>query len=374
MYNLPAKLPTVESHTPWIRDTWDIVHKKLDPKTQMALTIINKNSVIPTPYKKMVGQGLFNPDWEKETNPEVKQKITEYKDELEELISESILCNAYIKSLSKTSEIAKGSLSFLRMVLKMGRTSTLWDRIRTYICKPGTFLDKTIGKVLRLLKNVRKSLENEQELESKIAKEEGYQAVLHKRINEARDSQPLRSLSIKKLKDHFNKYVLEQKKVWDLFGGRDKFLQLPVIQLPEGQTTFYDDQIGDLNIKPEDMGDNAIMRGTHPDGSEFFVLRARTTRYKNGEQRYLKGIDMQIIEFSDNLWRPIGNSAYNRIVQASSGNFHEFAQQDRRDSLRDLIQNGEYLFDNYNFPDHSGRLGRGLRKRLLKKLPKPDDQ
>lgn len=359
------------------RELWLPIYKELDPRTQGALEVTTIATLIPSEerevMKAIVKRNLFNSAWEQETNPEIKQKITEYRRNLEGAIRKYIRHEKEIESLNQAYDETEKAQLELRKTLKSARTSTLWGRIRTYICQPGTFLDKTVRKVLRiflfirLFKSVRDSLENEEKLERAIAEKEKFKTGLLEPRQKAYNGRSESSAEIARLKRNFDRNVLEQKKMWDLFGGRDKFLQLPVIQLPEGQTNFFDGRTGELNIKPEDMGDNAIMRGTEPNGTEFFVLRAKIVQYKDGTRFYGPHIHMQIIRFPKSYyeWQPMGD--WDQVIQATGSD--ALARQDRRDSLRDLIEKKEYRYDDYGYETASGEKGIGIAMRLKGKLP-----
>ena len=150
---------------------------------------------------------------------------------------------------------------------------------------------------------------------------------------------------IESLREDFAANVLEEKEMWDLFGGRDKFLQLPEIKLPKRLQAFYDQ--GQLKINAWDMKDNAIMRGTDHEGCEFFLLRARqnslTCKFPSDFLR------VQVIRFDiqKKQWEPVIVSDQVLFVKDSD----QLSSEIQRCYLKELIQEGKYFYTPQELPD-----------------------
>ena len=77
---------------------------------------------------------------------------------------------------------------------------------------------------------------------------------------------------------------------------------------------------------------------------------------------------MQVIRFENEtfkMWQTIGG--WNKVILTKHP-LH-ISQKKHRNALRDLIQKGEYLYDDYGFKDRMGRRGIGNRMVLVQKLP-----
>lgn len=240
------------------------IYQNLDIRTQAALEWTDKNPSFFIPslehkcMKRIVRDRLFDPNWEKETNPDIKQKIANYRSRLEKLIREVILS----EDKSDTPDVEIKALS----------------------------------------------------------------------------------TQIKFLREEFSTDVLEEKKMWDLFGGRDKFLDLPVIKLPKRLRTFYNQN--QLYITSWDMGNNAIMRGVDHEGCEFFLLRARldSTTYRFASDH----LRIQLIRFDNHKkqWEPLAVSNQVLFVKNSD----ELNSAIERRYLRELVQQGRYPYTPFDLP------------------------
>ena len=239
------------------------IYQNLDLRSQAILEFTNKklSSSIPTlereSMKRIFNIHLFDFKWEQETNPEIKQKIANYRSRLEKLVRQVILSEG-----------------------KPDTINTLFSQIKS-------------------------------------------------------------------LREDFNTNVLEEKKMWDLFGGRDKFLQLPVIKLPRRLKTFYDHT--QLKITPWDMGNNAIMRGTDHKGYEFFLLRGRLLI-----DDCPQSLRIQLIRFNGHKqhWEPLAVSAQVMLVNDAN----ELGSEIQHSYLRELIQKGRCVYNPYNLPEQFQRL------------------
>lgn len=219
--SVPLSLPT---------ELWVQIYSNLDVQSQIRLENTPLSGLIPPlereTVKKMITEYDFDPAWEKEENPERLQKITKYRGDLEELVRTSILCEKKIEFLGKRIEEIGQNLFELQISIISNRTSTLWGHIRTYVCKPETFLDSTVGKVLRSLKEVRESLDIEKKLESKITKKRELRAKLTADIEQTKTDKSTCSRNITKLKDIFDRDVLGKKNPIAIFGTFDDRLRL----------------------------------------------------------------------------------------------------------------------------------------------------
>lgn len=190
------------------------------------------------------------------------------------------------------------------------RTGTIWDRLRTYICRPNSLLNCTLGKILRLFNSVRTQLNKESKVEERmrnylfreqVIEKGNYPSEKEHYAHQAKISSYMEKMG--ELKQRLNK-VFIKKEVWDCFGGKEKFLQLPQYQVPDDENYV---------ITPEDMGKNSIMRGVDSDGNEFFIIKARVgNRPKEGQAAPSKApteelTQMLIFDKVTRTWKTVGD-------------------------------------------------------------------
>lgn len=237
----------------------EAIFSELPKKEQGLVRLVNKQSAAIIEAMQSVG----------EKNLEMREKIDNYRAQVKSIDKRRIKYETKINELDRTIKDLTVNVENKENELRKIRGSFLGKVVRFF--RRHSVLDKTIGKIFKCFASVQQVFNREVTLEKEITGlRNDIDQHMQKSISKRNKMTHLKVEAELDLK--FRRQAIQlHEKVMNIFGGRDAFLKLPVLN-KEGE--IFNIENGKLNIRPDDVT-APIMRGTTPSGEEFFIIKAK---------------------------------------------------------------------------------------------------